>query len=110
MVEIIVVGSIAILFVALGIAFLQGKGAFLIAGYNTMSEEEKAKINERMLLQTMCKLTIALAFTMLLWLLSSSLNIDWLFYIGIVIFILLTISTIIRVNTGSTSIFWTHKS
>src|SRR5690625_1478086 len=99
MVEIIVVGSIAILFIALGITFLQGKGAFLIAGYNTMSEEEKAKINERMLLQTMGKLMIALAFTMLLWLLSSSLNIDWLFYIGIVIFILLTISTIIRVNT-----------
>lgn len=31
---------------SLGIALLQGKGAWLIAGYNTLSDEEKAKYDE----------------------------------------------------------------
>lgn len=38
-----------VIFLALGIVFLCGKGAFLIAGYNTASKEEKAKYDEKIL-------------------------------------------------------------
>ena len=33
----------ALLFLVLGIVFACGKGTFLIAGYNTLPEEKKAK-------------------------------------------------------------------
>ena len=41
----IVVGILAILFLVLAVIFLMGKGDKLIAGYNTASEEERAKVN-----------------------------------------------------------------
>ena len=44
---------IAALFVVLGIIFALGKGANLIAGYNTASYEEKSKTDEKKLLK--CK-------------------------------------------------------
>ncbi len=43
----IVYGSLFLLFVVLGVIFLSGKGAFLIAGYNTASNTERAKFNEK---------------------------------------------------------------
>ena len=41
----IVTGIIAVLFLVFAIVFLMGKGDKLIAGYNTASEEERAKVN-----------------------------------------------------------------
>lgn len=41
------------LFALLAIPLLMGRGSFLIAGYNTASEEEKAKYNEKKLCRTM---------------------------------------------------------
>ena len=35
--------AVTALFVGLGVLFSKGKGAFLIAGYNTMSKEKKAR-------------------------------------------------------------------
>lgn len=43
--KIIVTGILAFLFLVLAVIFLMGKGDKLIAGYNTASEEERAKIN-----------------------------------------------------------------
>ena len=43
--KIIVTGIIAVLFLVFAIVFLMGKGDKLIAGYNTASEEERAKVN-----------------------------------------------------------------
>lgn len=100
MTEILIHASLIILFIILGFIFSNGKGGFLIAGYNTMTEEDKKKINESALLKTMGKLMFALAFIMLFWLFSSLWDIDWLLYIGIVLFLLLVIGTIIRVNTS----------
>lgn len=39
--------AVAAGFIVLGIIFLSGKGADLIAGYNTASPEEKADIDEK---------------------------------------------------------------
>ena len=38
---------VAGIFLVLGTVFAFGKGAFLIAGYNTASAEEKAKYDEK---------------------------------------------------------------
>lgn len=52
---------ITALFVVLGIIFASGKGANLIAGYNTASREEKAQTNEKKLLKAMSVLMFVLA-------------------------------------------------
>ena len=44
---------IAALFVLLGILFSRGKGAFLIAGYNTASAAERARYDEKALCRFM---------------------------------------------------------
>lgn len=51
-------------FVLLGFLFRAGKGAFLIAGYNTMSQSEKAKYDEKKLCRLMGNFMFVLA---LLW-------------------------------------------
>jgi len=42
-----------IMFLLLSITFLRGKGSFLIAGYNTASDEEQKKYDKKKLCKTM---------------------------------------------------------
>lgn len=90
---------IAILFLLLGIVFMRGKGAFLIAGYNTLSKKEKAKYDEKELCKFMGKSMFALAFSIFLWGLSDLVNIPILFNIGLTLFIGTIIFIIIYGNT-----------
>lgn len=54
---------VAVILAVLSIILLSGRGSFLIAGYNTASEAEKKKYNEKML----CRITGAgMAFIALL--------------------------------------------
>ena len=45
--------AITAVFFVLSVVFLLGKGAFLIAGYNTASKKEKARYNEKRLCRVM---------------------------------------------------------
>ena len=45
----IVVIILTVIFAIMGITFAFGKGGFLIAGYNTANDEDKAKYDERKL-------------------------------------------------------------
>ena len=49
MVAIYVIAPVEVLVLIMGIVLLCGKGSGLIAGYNTASEEEKNKYNEKKL-------------------------------------------------------------
>ena len=49
----IVYGILILLFLVMGVLFAKGKGQKLIAGYNTMSEREREKIDETKLLRIM---------------------------------------------------------
>lgn len=53
------------LFVVLGIVFINGKGSFLIAGYNTAPPEEKEKYDEVALCKFMGKMMFVISFIML---------------------------------------------
>lgn len=92
---------IIILFIVMGIFLINGKGSFLIAGYNTMSEEEKAKYDTVALCKFMGKMMFAFAFIMVFWLISEVYSIDWLLYVGIAVFIGLTVFMLIYMNTGN---------
>ncbi|MBO4422775.1 MAG: DUF3784 domain-containing protein [Clostridia bacterium] len=53
--------AIALIFIVLGVVFACGKGAGLIAGYNTSSPEEKAKTDEKKLLKAVSVLMFVLS-------------------------------------------------
>ncbi|MGM8216604.1 DUF3784 domain-containing protein [Bacillaceae bacterium W0354] len=97
----IIIASCIVPLVILGIVFMNGKGSFLIAGYNTMSQEEKEKYNIVALLKFMGKMMFALSGSMLLWVLSVAYEMSWLFVIGLALFIAMIAFMIIYINTGN---------
>jgi len=100
MITYITYGSVLTLLIILGIIFSFGKGAMLIAGYNTMSEESKKKYNQVALCKFMGKTMFGLAFGTSLWMLSEIVNISWIFYIGHILFFSVIFFTLIYVNTS----------
>ena len=48
-----VIWMVFVLFLVLSIVFLSGRGGWLIAGYNTASEEEKSKYDEKKMCRIM---------------------------------------------------------
>ena len=92
--------AVALLFALLGFVFLRGKGAALIAGYNTASEEERLEIDEKKLCRFMGKLMFALAGC---WLIAASgevFHTKALFWLGITLFLVAVIGGVIYANTG----------
>ncbi|GAB3792435.1 DUF3784 domain-containing protein [Virgibacillus kimchii] len=89
------------LFVILGLVFINGKGSSLIAGYNTMPPKEKKKYDQIALSKAMGKMMFALSFSMLFWILSVLFENNSLFVIGLVLFIGIVIFTLIYINKGN---------
>ena len=92
-------GTIAV-FLLLGLVFSRGKGAFLIAGYNTYSKEKKAKYDEKALCRFMGKLMFALAGTWVPVALGTVLDRLWLYYVGLGLFLAVCFGGVIYMNTG----------
>lgn len=90
---------VSLLFIILGIVFINGKGAFLIAGYNTMPQEEKEKYNEVALAKFMGKMMFALSFSMIFLVLSELYNRSLFFFLGLSLFISIIIFTLVYMNT-----------
>lgn len=97
----IVVIFIICLFILLGIIFSMGKGSFLISGYNTMPKKEKEEYDAVSLCKFMGKIMFLIAFCMSLFLSSEVFNIKALFYIGLTLFFVVIIFTLIYSNTGN---------
>ena len=87
-------------FVVLGIIFASGKGADLIAGYNTASREEKTKTDEKKLLKAMSVLMFVLAGCFLIFALSQIFHVKSLIWIGQALFIAALVTGLIYLNTG----------
>lgn len=79
----------------------RGSGAFLLAGYNTMSKSEKAKYDEVALCKFMGKMLYAISFAMLLFSLSEWLEMPVLLWIGIALMSVLIVFTLVYANTGN---------
>lgn len=92
---------IVIFMAILGIVFLCGKGAMLIAGYNTSSPEERARMDEKQLCRFMGKFCFAMAGC---WLIAAA-GVFWgqeAFHItGISLFVVVIIAGLIYANTGN---------
>ena len=92
--------AIAVLFIVLGVVFALGKGADLIAGYNTASPGEKAKTDEKKLLKAMSVLMFVFAGCFLVSALGGMLNVKPLIWIGQALFIVALIAGLVCLNTG----------
>ena len=97
----------AAVFVLLGILFSRGKGAFLIAGYNTASAAEKARYDEKALCRFMGKLMFALAACQAVMGLGAAWAGMWLYWLGIALFLAAAVGGVIYANTGRR--FWNKE-
>jgi hypothetical protein len=92
---------IVAVFVLLGILFLNGKGSFLIAGYNTASKTQKEKIDETKLCNYTGKLMLVLAGCFLIIAASDIFGKMWLLWTGLALFLITAIGGVIFMNTGN---------
>jgi preprotein translocase subunit SecG len=92
---------IAALFIVLGIIFASGRGAGLIAGYNTSSTNEKAHTDEKKLLKAMSVFMFVLAGCFLVSALSEVFHVKLLIWIGQALFVVALITGLIYLNTGN---------
>ncbi|VEF49887.1 Domain of uncharacterised function (DUF3784) [Bacillus freudenreichii] len=90
-----------ILFFIFAFILSKGKGAFLIAGYNTMSDREKAQYDEAALCKFMSKIMYGISLSILLWALSELLDNQALFVIGLIFFIVVILFAVVYSNTGN---------
>jgi preprotein translocase subunit SecG len=91
----------ALMFLLLGTVFMRGKGAFLIAGYNTSSKEEKAKYNEKALCVFMGRIMFLFVVCFLIMATSDLLNSMIPLWIGLALFFCIAIFAVIYANTGN---------
>ena len=92
--------GVAALLVVLGLVFSKGKGAFLIAGYNTASREEKAKYDEKALCRFISRLMFTMAGCWALVALGTMLDRMWIYYLGLGLFLTAIFSGVLYANTG----------
>jgi len=90
-----------ILFIILSIVLYQGKGNFLIAGYNTLPKEEQEKYDTKALGRFMGKSMFAISAVIGLWTIASYYMIEWLFNVGLGLMILIVLFMVVYVNTGN---------
>ena len=93
--------AVVLLFVALAVVFWRGKGASLIAGYNTASEEERMGTDEQKLCRFMSKLMLALALCWLVAASSEVFHLRALLWAGIALFLVVIVAGLIYANTGN---------
>lgn len=96
----IIHGLLVVLFLVLALVFSRGKGAWLIAGYNTMPAKEKEKYDQKKLCQCMAKLMLVLACCWLVVLLGDAFNKPALYWIGLGLCGIAIVAAIVYMNTG----------
>ncbi|MDR2687568.1 MAG: DUF3784 domain-containing protein [Oscillospiraceae bacterium] len=96
----IAIGGVCALLLALALVLLSGRGAMMIAGYNTMRKEERGKLDEKALGRFVGWLLIALIPCMLLVLVGVHFLSGWLIGGGIAAAVALPIAGVVYANTG----------
>lgn len=90
-----------LLFLVLGIVLWKGKGAWLIAGYNTSSKAEKAKYDEKALCRFVAKLMFFYAACCVFWTLGTLFDAMAVFYCVLALFLAVTVAALVYANTGN---------
>ena len=99
--EFIVFGVIILLLLCLSALLLSGRGSFLIAGYNTMDKEKKAKFDEKALCRFVGMLLIVISICIVLMPIGIYFEMEWLIWLSSIAIIVLGILATIYANTGN---------
>ena len=86
--------------IIIGIVLCCGKGAFLIAGYNTSSPEERATYNEKALCRAVGVLVLVIVGSVELLMLGMILDMTALVWGGGILMAVSTVFGVIYINTG----------
>lgn len=92
---------LAAIFIVLGVVFCRGKGAFLIAGYNTSAKSEREQYDERALCRFMGRSMFVLAACQLIGVTSAFFDSMIPFWIGIALTLIVVFVMIVYANTGN---------
>ena len=96
----IILAVVIILFLILSIVLLMGKGAFLIAGYNTMAALEKEKYDEVALCRAMGVMMLGITGCLLLIIPSIKTNNQSFGIVATILMIVIIIAGLIYMNTS----------
>ena len=94
-------GAFSSLLVVMAIFLLMGKGAFLIAGYNTLSQAEKARFDEKAICRFFGWLLIIIAVLLMLIPTSIITNAVWMAFSGVGLILAVLVFAAIYSNTGN---------
>lgn len=89
-------------FVVWGIFLMNGKGTFLISGYNTMSEEKKSQYDDLAVAKFMSKIAFSIAFSMVFWVLGDIYDSNGLLVFGTVLTVAIVLFFLIYANKSET--------
>lgn len=98
---VVVIALTALLLMGLSLPLLMGKGAWLIAGYNTASPEEKARYDEKALCRFTGKLLLVIGLCTFLLIPGVLFNMMWLTIGYVAVAVGLTVFSLIYCNTGN---------
>lgn len=97
----IIIGVCVLPMVVMAVFLLQGKGAFLISGYNMMSAEKKATYDVGALCRSVGCFLLVLSALMLLLPISLYSESMWFFYSIFILIMVISIGYAIYANTGN---------
>lgn len=97
----IIIGIIMLSLIVLSVVLLMGKGAWLIAGYNTLSKEEKARYDRVALCKFFGKYLLSIALLMPAIPVGGIFKINWPAAVYIAYVLISTIFVIVYCNTGN---------
>ncbi|MCL2873367.1 MAG: DUF3784 domain-containing protein [Defluviitaleaceae bacterium] len=88
----------SIIMLLMSLLLLSGRGAFLISGYNMMSKEAKANINEKKLCRDVGKMLLVVTLSMVLLFIGIHFKIDWLTLVGTALTIIVPLVGVVFFN------------
>lgn len=95
----VIVCALAVLIITMSVVLLMGKGAWMIAGYNTSSKEEKEKTDSVALCKFMGKILLPIGALLPLIAVGGICGIDWLGWLYVVVLFALILFALIYANT-----------
>jgi ABC-type Na+ efflux pump permease subunit len=98
--SLIITGVLSAGLIAAAIVLLTGRGSWLIAGFNTMTKEEKEQYDKRALCKFMGKILLPIGMLTPLPVLSGILDMSWLGIVFPLSIFVLVIFAAIYANTG----------
>lgn len=87
--------------IAISVVMMCGKGAMLIAGFNTMPKKEREKYDVRALCKFVGGILLPVGITMPAVFLGGFYKLNWLIYLVIAIDVAIVIFAIVYANTGN---------